>query len=132
MLRVGRRHDGVAVDLFARFENHADRLVAAQQHLLHRCIGAGDGAKRLRGAGNGRRYRASAALRQRPLTERAVNLAEVVMQEDHAGAWRLDPQERSDDSGCRHGADERLTLEPAAQEVVGAPGNQIEKGTLGA
>ena len=132
MLRVGRRHNGVAVDLFARLEHHADRLIAAQQHLLYRCIGAGDGAKRLCCAGDRRRHGAGAALRQRPLAERAVDLAEVVMQEDHARAWRLDAQEGADDARCRHGADERLPLKPAAQEVVGATGDQIEKGTLGA
>ena len=132
MLRVGRRHNGVAVDLFARFENHADCLIAAQQHLLHRCIGAGDGAERLGCARDGRRDGAGAALRQRPLAERTVDLAEVVMQEDHAGARRLDPQEGADDAGCRHGADEWLPLKPAAQEIVGASRNEVEQRALGA
>ena len=86
VLGVGRRHDGVAVDLFARLQHHADRLVAAQQHLLHWGVGAGDCAKRLRCAGDRRRHGASATLRQRPLAERTVDLAEVVMQEDHARA----------------------------------------------
>ena len=98
MLRVGRRDDGVAVHLFARFEHHADRLIAAEQNLLHWRVGAGNGAERLCCAGDCRRYGAGAALRQRPLAERAVDLAEVVMQEDHAGAWRLDAQEGSDDA----------------------------------
>ena len=98
MLRVGRRHDGVAVDLFARLKHDADRLITAQQHLLHWGVGAGNRAERLRGAGDGRRHGTGAALWQRPLAERAIDLAEIVMQEDHAGTWRLNAQERSDDA----------------------------------
>ena len=130
MLRIGRRDDGVAVDLFAGLQGDADRLVTAQQHLLYGRVGARDGAERLRRAGDGGRDGAGAALRQRPLAERAVNLAEVVMQEDHAGAWRLNPEEGADDPRRRHRADERVALKPAAQEVVRAPRDQVKEGTL--
>ena len=82
--------------------------------------------------GDGGGNSASAALWERPLAEGAVDLTEVVMQEDHPRPWRLDAKEGADDSRCRHGGNERLPLKPAREEVVRAPRDQVEQGALGA
>ena len=132
MLRIGGRDHGVCVDLFARLQHHANGAIALQEDLLHRCVGACSCAVESRRVGNCGGNGASAALRECPLAEGAVNLAEVVMEEDHPRPWRLDAKEGADDSRCRHGGNEWLTLEPAGEEVVGAPCDQVEKGTLSA
>ena len=87
----------ICVNLFAGLQHHANRALTLQQDLLDGGVGADVRAVEARRVGDGGGNSAGAALRKRPLTEGAVDLTEVVMEEDHPRPWRLDAKEGADD-----------------------------------
>ena len=87
----------VRVNLFARLQHHANRALTLQQDLLDGGVGADVRAVEARRVCDRGRNGARPTLRERPLAEGAVDLTEVVMEEDHPRPWRLDPKEGADD-----------------------------------
>ena len=132
MLGVCGGDHRVRVNLFARLQDHANRALTLQQDLLDGGVGADIRAVEARRVCDRGRNGARPTLRERPLAEGAVDLTEVVMEEDHPRPWRLNAKEGANDSRGRHGANERLPLKPAREEVVRAPRDQVEQGALGA
>ncbi len=61
-----------------------------------------------------------------PRSERAVDLAHVVMEEHVRGAGRAHAEERPDDAGSRHRGLEHVGLEPLIEEVHGAHRHELD------
>ena len=70
-------------------------------------------------------HAAGAALRQAPRSERAVDLAHVVMEQHVGGAGRSDAEKRADDARGRHRRLQDVGLEPLVEQVGGAHREQL-------
>ena len=88
------------------------------------------GAERLGRAADRVADPAGPALRDPPGTERAVDLAHVVVEQDVGGARALDALVRADDPGRGHRGLERVGLEPLVEEFRGAHRHQLDEDRL--
>ena len=129
-LGVGRGEDVGRLDLLAVLEDDAGRLAVLDDDPRNRGLGADLGAEGLRGAGDRVGHAAGAALRDAPGTERAVDLAHVVVEQDVGRAGRVDALVRADDPGRRHRGLERVGLEPLVEEVLRGHRHQLDEDGL--
>ena len=124
-VRVDARRDDLARQVVAILEHDADRGPVLDDDLRDARPGADFGAGLARRAGDGVRDRAGPAAREPPRSERAVDLAHVVMQEHVGRAGRAHAQERADDPRRRHRRLEHVGLEPLIEEVDGAHRHEL-------
>src|SRR3954469_16945071 len=87
--------------------------------------GANLRAERLRGARDGIRDRASAALLEPPRAERAVDLPHVVVQQHVRAAWRPRSEKSADDAARGLRGLERIELVPLVQIVRAGHRHQL-------
>ncbi len=85
------------MNLFAGLEHHANGALPLQQDLLDGRVGADARAVEACRVCDRSCNGARPTLRECPLAEGAVDLTEVVMEEDHPCPWRLDAKEGTDD-----------------------------------
>src|SRR5206468_4891408 len=93
-----------------------------------RRFGADFDASFARGIGDGIRNGACAAAAETPGTERAVDFAHVVMEEDIRGSGRANTKERPDDAGGGHSCFENVSLEPLVEKIGRAHGHELDEG----
>ena len=117
-------------DLLARLEHDADGPAAPDVDPGDGRLEPDLGSERLGGGTDRVRDAPGPAARDAPGPEGAVDLTHVVVQEDVGRAGALDALVRPDDPGRRHRRDERVGLEPLAEEVGRAHRHELDEHRL--
>src|SRR5260370_17703632 len=60
--------------------------------------------------------------------ESAVEVGDVVMEENVGGAGRANAKERADDSGSGHSGFENVSLKPLVEKIGGTHGHELDEG----
>ena len=124
-VRIDARHDDVRRDLVAVLQDHAGGAAVLGEDAADRRFGANLDAVLARGGGNRVRHRAGAAAGQSPRSERAVDLAHVVVQQHVGRARRSHAEKRADDPRRRHRRLEHVGLEPLIEKIDRAHRQQL-------
>ena len=124
--RIDAGRNNVGVNFVAVREHNAGGASVLDDDFGNRSFGANFNSGLASGVGNRVRDGAGAAARESPGTERAVNLAHVVMQQNVGGAGRAHAEKSSDNARGRHGRLEHIGLKPLIEKIDGAHGHELD------
>ena len=123
--RIDAGRNYVGVDLISASEHDAFRLPVLQNYLRDGSFRANLCAGFAGRVSNRIRDRAGSSARQPPGSERAVDLAHVVVQQNVSRAGAAHAQKGADDSGRRHRRLEHISLKPLVEKIDGAHRHQL-------
>ena len=124
--RIERADHDLGLQLGAVLQRHAGGATVVVDDVTDRGVGDDLGAERLRGACQHLREAAVATLVERPRTEVAVVLAEVVEQQHQTRALRARADLAADDARRREPALDDVAVEVVVEEVGRAAGEQAD------
>src|SRR5258708_3082873 len=127
-VRVDAGRDDVGGEFSTILKSDAASAAVLDQNFDDRSFGANFDASFTGSIGDGVRDGARTAAAESPGTERAVDFAHVVVEENVGGAGRTNAEECTDDTGSGHGGFEDIGFEPLVEKIGGAHGHELHEG----